>query len=393
MRPEFGRIGPQPNKDGLGAAIMDPKGNRVRIRQEEIESLLNLKLRIDSEETLLTYVEEYQKLGWQLAALHPRNGMELPVDFDEPPEVWINRLLASGLNGKRINLGVKTGRSSGLMVLEIAPGQVKPLLDRYGPWRSECIAALGNHREQHFYAWQPSPLWQSVYRWDTPEFKWFGEGQVVLAPPSIDPEFKANWHWLSPPWESPLQYPSEYFHNFFERHVNREVEARFTANLSWQEIYCLISPYKPLLKALSTPAAVMEDYYQNILRAAREAGLNSPEVLISLLWHAPCGDARQQPERWSFLEKLVMEAQGLPDPADPEENPVDLFLDNLSIDGIKHNRGLQEQGPRCEGPPCLLKRRPVPASQSGAAPRSPFSVSQNHRGFPEGDDGRDFEEK
>jgi hypothetical protein len=373
---------------------MDYKETRERIRQEEIDSRLKMKKITDSEETLLSYVEEYQKLGWQLAALNPENGMELPVDFGEPPEIWIDRLSTLGLNAKEISLGIITGQASGLMVLEIAPEQAKPLLDLYGPWRSECVAALGSHREQHYYAWQPFPLWQSIYRWETPDFKWYGEGQVVLAPPSFSPEFRESWRWLSSPWENPLPYPSEYFHNFFERQINREVESRFTANLSWQEIYCLVSPYKPLLKALSTPSPVMEDYYQNILQAAREAGLNSPEVLISLLWHAPCGDARQQPERWNFLEKLVMEVQSFPEPTAPEGNLVDLFLDNLVMDGIENNKDVINQGKRPEGPPCLLKRRPVPASQVGSLPRKPLSVCQKQGNLPGGnDDGTDYQEK
>ena len=183
---------------------MDPKETRVRIRQEEIDRILNMKRIADSEETLLTYVEEYQKLGWQLAALNPENGMELPVDFGEPPEIWINRLRTLGRSGKGVNLGIITGQASGLMVLEIASEQGKPLLDRYGPWRSECVAALGSHREQHFYAWQQSPQWQSIDRWEGPEFKWYGEGQVVLAPPSFAPEFRESWRWLSSPWENNL---------------------------------------------------------------------------------------------------------------------------------------------------------------------------------------------
>jgi hypothetical protein len=58
----------------------------------------------------------------------------------------------------------------------------------------------------------------------------------------------------------------------------------------------------------------MESYYQGILTAAAEAGLNSPEELLSVLWHAPWGNACQ-PERLGYLQQLVAPAQVQPNPA------------------------------------------------------------------------------
>ena len=122
---------------------MDSKDMHVRICQEEMESLLNLKYRLDHEEAVSSYAEKYQKLGWVLQALDSQDGTDLGVDFGEDPETWVNRLWEPGLSGPEINLGVCTGKESGLMVLEVAKGLGESSLDQYGLWRAECIAALG----------------------------------------------------------------------------------------------------------------------------------------------------------------------------------------------------------------------------------------------------------
>ena len=53
---------------------MDPKDRRVKIHADEIESLLNLKSRLDYQETVSSYAEKYQQLGWGLQAIHPQDG-------------------------------------------------------------------------------------------------------------------------------------------------------------------------------------------------------------------------------------------------------------------------------------------------------------------------------
>jgi hypothetical protein len=49
----------------------------------------------------------------------------------------------------------------------------------------------------------------------------------------------------------------------------------------------------------------MDDYYRDILLAAKAAGLRDRQVLLGLLWHAPSGDASSNPERWQSLQKLL----------------------------------------------------------------------------------------
>ena len=141
---------------------MQPQVRNVKIHREEMESLLNLKSRLDHEEVVSSHAAEYQKLGWVLQALHPQEGTVLNVDADADPETWVNSLWKPGLPGPEMNLGVQTGKRSRLMVLEVATGPGEPSYDQYGPWRAECIAVLGGSRERHFYAWQPSPLFDSA---------------------------------------------------------------------------------------------------------------------------------------------------------------------------------------------------------------------------------------
>ena len=59
----------------------------------------------------------------------------------------------------------------------------------------------------------------------------------------------------------------------------------------------------------------MESYYQGILAAAAKVGLYSPEELLSVLWHAPRGNAWQHPERLGYLQQLVTQAHVQPNPA------------------------------------------------------------------------------
>ncbi len=147
--------------------------------------------------------------------------------------------------------------------------------------------------------------------------RWFGEGQVVPVPPSFDAEMQETWQWLCPPWKEPPQYPGQPLLKFLLQHLTREPQPRPEISLSWQEVYCLVSPYETLLQALSASYPSIWNYYQGILDAAVAVGLKSPEVLLSLLWHAPRGKARQQPEIWGFLQKLVAEIQDRPERALP----------------------------------------------------------------------------
>ena len=275
----------------------------------------------------------------------------------------------------KINLGVRTGKQSRLMVLEVAKGPGESILDQYGPWRAECIAALGARREQHFYAWDPSPLFDSVSFLATPEIRWFGEGQVVPVPPSFDPEMAGNLaSGCALPGRNRPNPPASLCLDFLQQHLTQEPQTRPEVSLSWQEVYCLVSPHEPLLQALSASYPSMQNYYQGILEAAVAVGLEAPEVLLSLLWHAPRGNARQHPEIWGFLQKLVAEAQDQPGPAtSPGNVPWELFLDNALSLARETSGGSSGQAADKPGPSCFLQRRLAKPPQPGAAIRTPFS--------------------
>ena len=357
---------------------MNSKDRRVKIHQEEMERILNLKSLVDHKETVWSFVEEYQKLGWVLQAVNPEDGTDLEVDSGEDPENWVNRSWKMGLSGPKINLQVHTGKQSGIMVLDVAKGQGESILDQYGEWRSVCTAALGAGREQHFYAWDPSPLFDAVSYLATPEISWFGEGHVVPVPPSFDAEMQETWRWVCPPWENPPQCPSQPLSRFLQQHLTRETQSRPEVSLSWQEVYCLVSPFEPLLQALSASYPSIWNYYQGILEAAVAAGLTSPEVLLSLLWHAPRGNARQQPEIWGFLQKLVAEGQDQPGTVmSPENVPWEVYLGNFLALAKEPSDSGSGQPAYKPGPPCFLQRRQAKPHQPGEALRTPFSCRKS----------------
>jgi hypothetical protein len=351
---------------------MDLQDRRIKIHREEMESLLNLKSKLDHEEAVSSYAAQYQQLGWVLQALNPQDGTDLEVDAGADPETWVNRLWEPGLSGPGINLGVHTGKQSGLMVLEVAKGPSEAILDQYGPWRAACIAALGAARERHFYAWYPSPLFDAASLVGGTEFRWYGEGQVILIPPSMEMESLESWQWLCPPWETPPQDPSRSVADFLEQHPTREPQLRPEVSLSWQEVYCLVSPFEPLRQALAASYPSIESYYQGILEAAAAVGLNGPEELLSVLWHAPRGNARQYPESLGYLQQLVAAAKIQPDSATgPKNVPWELFLDHARSQARDASAGSAGPGPRC-----FLKRRQVQPPQPGGAIRTPFSCRQ-----------------
>ena len=87
-------------------------------------------------------------------------------------------------------------------------------------------------------------------------------------PPSCDPEMQESWRWLCPPWEKAPQSLSRSLLKFLCDHLTREPQPRPEVSLSWQEVYCLVSPHEPLLQALSASYPSMQNYYQGILGAA-----------------------------------------------------------------------------------------------------------------------------
>ena len=159
---------------------------------------------------------------------------------------------------------------------------------------------------------------------------------MILIPPSIETESLESWQWLRPPWETPPQDPGRPVADFLQQHLTREPQPRSEVGLSWQEVYCLISPFEPLLQAFGALYTSMESYYQGILAAAAKVGLYSPEELLSVLWHAPRGNACQHPERLGYLQQLVTQAHVQPNPA-PIERCRNVFSANARLN--RFNRG------------------------------------------------------
>jgi len=162
--------------------------------------------------------------------------------------------------------------------------------------------------------------------------------------------------------------------------VIREPDAPGAVKFSWQEIYSQVSPHEALLQALLTSSQSMEEYYEGLLHDAREAGIDAPEVLLSLLWHAPQGDARQHPGRLEYLQKLVMEAQDQDRAAaSPEKGSYDLILEQALSMVNKPPDGPAAARPDKSGPSGFHQRPRPLAPQAGAAPRTPLSRRSTRR--------------
>ena len=281
---------------------MAAKEFTVRLGQVEVSRLLNLKETVEHNGLWLSHVARYHSLGWFLEAMNAKDNSLLAVDFFQPQEIWSQRLAELGMEGIQVNVGIRTGRPSRLLVLEVNKGEGALSLDHLGEWRSDCLAALGDLREQHYYALPPErPAPASCFL--APQVLIFGEGGRALAPPSLEPQAREPWRWLSPPWESPPQYPKAAVWRFLKEHtdwVQEEPEV-----LTWEEVYRFIAPHGSVLKALLSPPLSLEEYYRGILRAATGIGIKDPGVLAALLWHAPHGESGSRPGRWEYLQELA----------------------------------------------------------------------------------------
>jgi hypothetical protein len=278
----------------------------VRIGQDELGRILDLKGNLDHNGLCLEFVDRYLALGWDLVAMEGRQGADLGLDFSQPREVWSRKLDDLSLGDVQVNLGVRTGKPSRLLVLEVNKGEGALSLDQLGEWRSSCVAEVGNSREQHYYALPPQRLAPPSF-FLAPQVLIYGDQGLVLTPPSIEPQGREPWRWRAPPWEDPPQYPKPAVWQFIREHVpaSSPAEGAEPTVLPWEKIYPIISPYGMVLKALLVPAPAAEAYYYNVLTTALGVGLTDPEVLLSLLWHAPHGDCRTRPGRWDYLQDLV----------------------------------------------------------------------------------------
>jgi hypothetical protein len=285
----------------------------VRVGEEEIGRILNLRENLDQRELLVACAGRYQRLGWVLAAV-TASGELADLDFSQPQAVWAEKLRSLDLDRTQVNVGLRTGKASGVLVLEVNQGEGALALEGRGEWRAECVAALGGSREQHYYALPPEGPWPASF-FLAPQVMVYGEGGLVLAPPSLEWQSLKSWRWLKPPWESPPRPPGPAVWQFLQEYLPvAPLPATLEESMipSWEEIFPRISGSEAVLQALLAPAASVEEYYQGLLAAALTAGLAEPLVLLGLLWHAPQGDARQRPERWQYLQSLVAQGAAYP---------------------------------------------------------------------------------
>ena len=288
------------------------------IRPDEIGRILNLKRDLDYSDVLSKFAYRYLQIGWDLVAVNPKGAVELDLDFHQPQGIWSRRLADLGMEGVQVNLGVRTGAASNLLVLEVRPRDgVLPFVNG-DEWRSGCVAEAGDGWEQHYYVLpQGWPAPSSCYL-DPHRLKVFGAGGLVLAPPSLEPRVQENLRWLRPPWESPPCRPSPRLWQFLMEHIPNlappavePMEPMENEPLvpAWEDIYGTISVHPTVLQILLAPAGSPEEYYLQILQAALESGLTDPDVLLGLLWHAPLGDARSRPQGRQELKNLIAGAQ------------------------------------------------------------------------------------
>ena len=229
---------------------MASKDFSVRVGQEEMGRILNLKENLDLKELLVTYAPHYQQLGWVLVGMKSPEGTPLELDLSQPAELWSQQLTDLGAAPDQINIGIRTGKASNLLVLEVNKGEGALSLDQCGEWRADCVAEMGGFREQHYYALPPEVQTPPSF-FLAPQVLIYGEGGLVLVPPSLEPQAREPWRWLTPPWEAPPLPPKPAVWQFLKEYipaamVNPEVQ-------SWAEIYRMISPHGTLLKALLVP--------------------------------------------------------------------------------------------------------------------------------------------
>ena len=276
-----------------------------KIQEEEFCRILDLRKNLQLSDVLIQYMSHYLSLGWHLAAINAQNRVNQSLDFQEPKATWSEKLIELSLEGIELNVGVRTGSASGLLVIEVhKQGRVFPF--RRNDWSSACVAEAGSQLEQHYYELPEGWQLPSSFSLEPFEVKVFGEGNLVMAPPSLEPRTQDNWRWLKPPWDSAPSQPPAVLRKIIE-FTAPDPDSCLSAPVipSWEEIHPAIASHPSILQALMKPALSPEIYYQRLLAAAHAIGLKDPQLLLGLLWHAPLGDARERPQGWQYLQQLL----------------------------------------------------------------------------------------
>jgi hypothetical protein len=296
-----------------------PADFQVRIGEDELGRIFHLRDSLDQSELLIQHADHYRDLNWVLEA---RGEGVATLDFSQSSEVWGERLMTLALGGVGVDLGIKTGLPSRLLVLETPRGET--LLDTYGEWRSPCRAVAGEAWEQHYFVLPPASRVPITGEVENFHVRIHGQGGLVLAPPSRRREDGAFWTWLAPPWELPPDAPGPPVWEFLEDFglLQDMEEMDLVAKvLPWDQVFALIGPHDGLIRTLLTPTVSVAAYYQELARQARQAGINDPGVLFALLWHAPQGDARNSADRLAFIKELSAAAGPDDDPGQVTSPP------------------------------------------------------------------------
>ncbi len=277
----------------------------AKVQEEEFCRILDLRKNLQFSDMLIKHLSHYRSLGWQLAVVNSQSRAQQWLNFQEPQEAWSEKLIELSLDGVEVNVGVQTGSASQLLILEVAK-QGRSLPFRREDWSANCVAEAGVLFEQHYYelpeGWQPPPSFVV----EPFEVKVFGEGDLVLAPPSLEPRTQGNWRWLKPPWDSTLGPPPPILKKIIKVAAPDPATVLPAPKIpSWEEIYPKIAPHPLVMQTLMSPAASPESYYQNLLEAALAEGLQEPQLLLALMWHAPLGNVQERPGGWKYLQQLL----------------------------------------------------------------------------------------
>jgi hypothetical protein len=282
---------------------------------QELDHIIQARKNLADVTALAKYAILYKKLGWSPVALDAHTGTCLQVDFDQPHSTWLNLLMDLALKRTGVSLAIRLESDSRLFVLRVNPGFGKEFLDSLGDWRSPCSARAEDIWENHFLvlpeAWGFSPGHDHDDE-DAP-LSVVGPGRVVAVPPSGDPASQEAWCWLQQPWEQPPGPPAPGLLLLLEEggYISRQSPLAAGDLPAWEEIFPSISQSSKLLQALLASVANKEFYYRTILYEALQAGFRDPRMLQGLLWHAPHGEMRQDPEGLHKLSHWAAEIQKL----------------------------------------------------------------------------------
>ncbi len=292
-----------------------PFQTRVRMGSQEIDHINQARKGLADVTVLAQYAILYKNLGWSPVALDAHSGTCLQVDFDQPHSTWLNLLMDLTLKNTRVSLAIRLEPDSQLFALMVNPAFGEEFLDSLGGWRSPCMARIGDIWENHFMVLPQTWCFSPGHDHDDGDapLSVVGPGRVVTVPPSGDPSSQEAWRWLQHPWEQPPGQPIPGLLLLLEEggYISRRSPLSEGDLPTWDEIFPFICHSSKLLQALLASVANSEFYYRTILSEALQAGFRDPRMLQGLLWHAPHGEMRQDPEGLHKLSHWAAEIQKL----------------------------------------------------------------------------------